>query len=60
MQDVEQDTPIVVFDSSSNEGKVNTIEECLSNLRKNVKEENTTIYVRRKRLWKDFVRHQKL
>ena len=54
MQEI--DIPEVVFDSSSNDGnKATTIVECLINLRKNVKEENTKIYVRRKQLWEDFV-----
>jgi hypothetical protein len=54
MQEI--DIPEVVFDSSStNGGTVTTIVECLVNLRKNVKEENTKIYVRRKQLWEDFV-----
>jgi hypothetical protein len=54
MQEI--DIPEVVFDSSStNGGTATTIVECLVNLRKNVKEENTKIYVRRKQLWEDFV-----
>jgi hypothetical protein len=51
----EMDIPEVVFESSSNDGSATTIVECLATLRRNVKEEITKIYVRRKRLWEDFV-----
>ena len=50
----EMDIPELVFYSSSNDGVEPTIVECLTNLKKNVKEECTKIYVRR-RLWEDFV-----
>ena len=55
MQEI--DMPEAGFHSTSNDGSdgETTIAECLTNLRRNVQEEYTKIYVRRKRLWEDFV-----
>lgn len=54
MRDV--NVPEVDFNSSSEDIPCPTsIAECLGNLRRNVKPELTSIYVRRKRAWEDFV-----